>query len=275
MKKVVISVLCIAMIVLMSSCSKVVNQESKKQIVIPEYLSDCDAQFNETDNQLLISFGLKDKNKKYVSSNGVAKVLVKDKTKNKLYNKSIDFTKNDFSDYTSKMWKGTRYLCGIYINADEIAPAANDEGIVELTVSAADEQAVFETQKINVFGLPTKNIEIKKPKLPKTVSYYDFDNKETKISITDVSFKTEIIGDYSTVDAKVTVKMIKNNLESNSDSFMIKCILKDSNGVKVSSEDEYGDYIKNGESEYIDVSFSDLDPNESYKLTFESVDDSI
>ncbi len=257
-----------------TSCSSMKNKVEKALSIIPEYLSDCDAQFNETENQLLISFGLQDKNKKYISSSGTAKIVITDKTNNKLYNGTITFDEKNFSDYTSKQWNGTRYLCGIYIDANKILPAANDEGTVELSVTAADKQAVFKTQKIKVFYLPTKEISVKKPKLPQKVSYYDFDNKETVISITNVDFKTEIISDYASVEVKATVKMIRNNLESQSDSFSIKCVMKDSKDVIVSSEEELCDYIKNGESTTIEFSFDELDANEKYKISFESINDS-
>lgn len=273
MKKTVCSFMLLSIIILCSSCSAITKSISNVSMVIPEYLSDCDAQFNETDNQFLVSFGLKDSKEKYIATNGTAKVLLTDKKNNKLFEKTINFDEKDFSDYTSKQWEGSRYLCGLYINSKDITPAATNEGIVELSVSAADKQAVFKTQRISVFGLPTKDINIKKPKLPKKISYIDFDKKETVVSISDIVLKTDILIDKAYVEAKVSVKMIKNNLDKD-DDFEIKCVLKDSKGVQVANEEMYCEYIKNGESEYVDVLFDELDANEEYKLSFVSVDDS-
>lgn len=262
MKKLIVLFL-IVVSVLLTSCNSVIQ----KTVNVPEYLSDCDAQYNEEDEQYLVSFGLKDKSKKYIASIGTAKIVFKDKTKNKLYDKTIKFSEKDFSDYTSKLWKGTRYLCGLYIDTKEITPAASDEGVAELTITAADGQAVFDTEKIELLDLPTKEIDIKNQKLPKKLSYIDFDNKETVYSVTDVSYKTEIMLDSASVEAKATVKMIKNNIEKD-DFFTVKCVLKDSKGVEAASEEEYCEYISNGESKYVTFDFTDLDANESYTLSF-------
>lgn len=119
----------------------------------------------------------------------------------------------------------------------------------------------------------TGGLVINLPSVPATINNYGYNNVlKTQISVEELSYETKIYnsGD-ATVTLKLKVKMLKNNENATSVSTSIGYKLKDSDGIIVDSGTIYISQMAVGESCLADKLFFDLDPNETYTLTFDNV----
>lgn len=248
------------------------DQPQDENVPQVNYISNRTAQYNEEDKQYVVFFGLQaSEYGEYMSSSGVADIVIKDDTGNELYNKKINFTDSDFTTWTNSYWDNSRYLCGLYINASDIKGSASSTGT--LTLSVSGENFEFSPYNIQLFNLPIKQIKVDLPDLPKKIYNYTYTgNTEKVINITDIKYETTSNYDStSTIKFTFTVKMITNYSNSTSTYSQIGYKLKNSKGVIVNSGTHFVDAMSVGETVLEELSIYDLNPNDTYTLTLENV----
>lgn len=234
------------------------------------WISDRRVQFNEADGQYVIMFGLKDDNQNYLSANGVATIIITDESGNQLYNNQINFTQKDFTGWTNQSWDSERYLCGIYINKSDIAGGSSTSGTLSLAVSG--EGFNFDAKNLSINNLPSKQVSITVPATPATIYNYDYrDNVETVVSVEKLVCETQSNYDgKSTLILKLNVKLLENYTDTTGPNSKVGYKLKNSEGIIIDSGHFYIAPMEVGEVCLEEERIYDLNPNDSYTLTFEN-----
>ena len=112
------------------------------------------------------------------------------------------------------------------------------------------------------------NLEIKKGELPQKIEYAEKYEGKVVCEINDVSYETG----FSDVEVIATVKMDKNEIKSSTYNFpLIKCFLKNSKNVIVTSQIQKLEIINEGDSIEVTFKFSDLIDSEIYTPTFKLI----
>lgn len=235
------------------------------------WISDRRVQFNEADGQYVIIFGLKDDNQNYLSANGVATIVITDESGNQLYNNQINFTKKDFTGWTNQSWDSERYLCGIYINKSDIAGGSSTNGTLSLAVSG--DGFNFDAKNLSINNLPSKQLSLTLPATPATIYNYDYrDNVDTVVSVESITYETQSnYNGKSTLRLKLNVKMLENYTDTTAGATSkVGYKLKNSQGIIIDSGHFYVAPMAVGEVCLEEETIFDLNPNDSYTLTFEN-----
>lgn len=111
------------------------------------------------------------------------------------------------------------------------------------------------------------NLEIVKGELPQKIEYSEEYTGKLTCEITDISYETG----FWDVEVTATVKMDKNAIESPIYFPLIKCFLKNSKNVIVSSQIQKLENINEGDSIGVAFKFNDLIDNETYTPTFKLI----
>ena len=119
-----------------------------------QYISDRSVEYNSEykEFRVFFSFKLKDKNTR-VASSGNIHIIINNNKNQLVYEKDINFDKDDFGYWTSTKWGGEdQYLCCIYIPVSDIKNGATSSGVLEMKVTM--EHYSFESSKHSVYNLP-------------------------------------------------------------------------------------------------------------------------
>lgn len=234
------------------------------------WITDRRVQYDSANEEYIVFFGLKDYNEEYVASKGTAKIIINDETGNELYNKEINFTEADFTSWTNQTWDEPKYMCGLYIKKSDIAGSATSTGVLSLTVEC--ENASFDPDNISIYDLPSKQLSIQLPSTPTTIYNYGYKgNTETIVSVEKISYESESNYDgRATVTFKMNVKLIANYSDSTGPNSRVGYKLKNSEGIIVDSGHFYIAPMEVGEVVAEEAIVFDVDPNDSYTLTFEN-----
>lgn len=232
------------------------------------YISDRTCSYYEKDKEFVVFFGLQDYNNKFIEASGTAKIVIEDNSGNILYDKEIQFTPDDFSDWSFAYRDESRHLCGLHISIDDIKGGASTSGVLTLTVTG--DNYSFDPSTISINNLPSKSVGIKLPSTPAIIKNYDYKgNVEFVISIDSITLETESNYDgKSTARFTIVATMKSNNSKYSSSYTYVGYKLKDSSGIVVSSGKAMVDAVGVGERVKADFNIYDLDPNDSYTLTF-------
>ena len=235
------------------------------------YIGNRRVQYNEAEEQYVVFFSFSDATQNnYIAGAGTAEIVITETTGNELYNRSIKFTEKDFTNWTNQMWDGERLMCGLYINKADILGSASSTG--NLTLKVYGDNFSFDADTINIYELPMKGLDIRFPEIPYVVTEYDYyNNPEFVLEVQDVDF--EVSSNY---DAKISgslsvkVKMLTNNSDSSSSYSHVSYKLKNSEGIVVNSGSILINPMSAGEIAMGNAYLNDLNPNDSYILTFEN-----
>ena len=236
-----------------------------------QWISDRRVQYNKEDEQYVVFFGLQDANHNYVSASGTVKIRISDESGNELYNNEIAFTKNDFTEWTNQSWDSARYMCGIYIKRSDVKGGASTGGVLSLAVECEDGTS-FDADNLTIYDLPSKKVSIKMPSTPAKIYNYNYKGSvETIISVEKITYETESSYDGTArLIMKFNVKLIANYTDTSGHTSKIGYKLKNSDGVIVKSGHFYVSPMEVGEIALEEETIYDLDPNDSYVLTFEN-----
>lgn len=117
-----------------------------------KYLSDRDIDYYEEDNQYILFFGLKNAAEQRISASGKAGVIITNSDGVEIYNKTLTFNSDDFSNWTNALL-GERYLCGLRIKADNFKHNNSSTGKVALTITL-DDGTYFDESTMTIYDLP-------------------------------------------------------------------------------------------------------------------------
>lgn len=234
-----------------------------------EWISDRKVQYNEAENKYIVFFGLKNAEENYVSSSGNAEIIVTDNSDTVIYEREKSFSSKDFSNWTNRYWDSSRYLCGLYIDREELAGAASSSGKLSLKVTL-DDGTWFDAEILSISDLPPISVKIIMPEIPCTYLDTRFSSYTSSVEVTKLTFSTEVHHDATaTLSVEVLIKLLdKTNEKNESSTVCVGYKLYDSDGVVVDSGHIYSNPIAIGEASKDSFSIYDLDPRETYKLVF-------
>ena len=246
--------------------TQVPTQPPKQENI--EYISDRRTQYDEAKKQHIVFFGLQTESGTYVDASGYADVVIKDKSGYVIYDRRINFTPADFTSWTNSSWDTSRYMCGLYIDQDDIEGSASESGDLTMKVTLSD-GTWFSEYTMTVYDLPPVQLSITVPELPAV--YTDEAYSYTSIvSINKLEYTTSTSYDGTArVEFTVLLKLEeKSKRQNESDRVHVGYKLYDSEGVVVGSGQILSDPIAVGESSRDSFTIYDLDPRETYVLKF-------
>ena len=223
--------------------------------------------YDDTNKYHRVFFGLKDTNGNYISAkSGTATIKIENTAGEIIYSKSVSFTESDFTTWTNKFWDSDRLLACIYIKDSELTKGSSDEG--KLSISVVADTASFDATTIAIYDLPTKNISIKLPSTPQSVSDYGYsDNLEATIRVDKITYESEV---YNYNDVTVTFSfqttMTYNSTPGTSKYVHIGYKLKNSSGIIVDSGTIGVSQSDTGDVSLTEKIFFDLNMKETYTL---------
>lgn len=246
------------------------GQETNSSYPDIQWITDRRVQFNSEDKQYVVFFGLQDSGKNYVSASGIASIKITDETGNELFNKDISFTEKDFTEWTNQSWDSPRFMCGIYINQSDIAGSASTSGSLSLAVKC--DTAEFEPDNLYIYDLPSKELSVQLPITPAKVTNYNYrGDVETIVSITKISCESRTNYDSTaTLTINMNVELIANYSDITGHSSKVGYKLKNSEGIIVDSGQFYISPMEVGEIVAEQGMIYNIDPNDTYTLTFEN-----
>lgn len=233
-----------------------------------EFISDRRTQYDDATKQHIVFFGLQTENGTYVDAAGYANIVIKDKSGYVIYDKEIQFTSADFTSWTNSSWDSSRYMCGLYINQDDIEGSASESGELILRVTLSD-GTWFNDYTMTVYDLPPVQLSITVPELPAVYTDQAYSYTNT-VSVNKLEYTTTTSYDGTArVEFTVLLKLEeKSKRQNESDRVHVGYKLYDSEGVVVGSGQILSDPIAVGESSRETFTIYDLDPRETYVLKF-------
>ncbi len=270
MKKTILGFLLLILVLSLCGCnsnsgSNDENVNNKGNI---EYISDRKCSYYSENEEYIVFFGLQDNNNNYLDASGTAEIVIVDDNNIEIFEKSIQFSESDFTDWSNAMRDYSRYLCGIHIKRSEISGSTTKSGKLKLTVYADD--VSFDESSMIITDLPSKSVNITLPSTPQTIKNYDYSgNLEFEAIVENITCSTESNYDgKSTATFVITTKMTKNNSKYSASYFYVGYKLKNSKGIVVKSEKTGLPSVGVGETVQDDFIIFDLDPTDSYVLEF-------
>ena len=233
-----------------------------------ETIGNRNVQFNESDDQYVVFFAFHNNAGTYIAGSGTAEIVIEDEGGAILYEQSIYFDENDFTNWTNRYWDSSRYMCGLYINRSDLAGAASNSGTLSLKV-ILDDGRWFDAYAMTITNLPPLSVNITFPSVPDT--YLDMRYSYTStVMVTKLSFTTEIAYDgTATVNVEIVMKLIdKTGRVEESGTVAIGYKVYDSDGIVVDSGHIYSDPIAVGEASKKTFRIYDLDPRGTYTVVF-------
>lgn len=236
-----------------------------------EYISDRRVQYDESNKQHIVFFGLQNSSNTYLSANGTASITISDKSDTVIFQKDIAFPEKDFTDWTNQTWDSSRYLCGLYIKDSELQGSASDSGNLDIKVTL-DNGVWFDSKIISIYDLPSISVKINLPQIPATFKDMQYSSYTSTVQIRKLEYSSEVSYDgEATLYFDVILKLISKTDNTNESSTVaIGYKLYNSDNIVVSSGHIYSDPIAVGESSKNDFSIYDLDPRDVYTLKFEN-----
>lgn len=232
-----------------------------------EYISDRRVQHDDTNKHQIVFFGLQDSNNNYTSASGTASITIIDNSNCTLYQKDVPFTPEDFTDWTNTTWDSSRYLCGLYIDDEDIEGSASSSGKLLLKVTL-DDGTYFTETTLTISDLPSLSVNIIMPEIPSTYKDTRYSSYTSTVQVTKLTFETSVSYDgTATAKFEAVLKLIsKTKYTNESSTVTVGYKLYDSDGIVVDSGQMYSNPIAVGESSKETFTIYDLDPRETYTL---------
>lgn len=163
------------------------------------WLSDYRFLYYDDFSKFVLLFELADENENAVSTSGTVKIRIVNDDKITVYEKTRNFTKSNFENWTYDDTK-EMYLAAIYIEPKDITSGSTEFGTVYFTVYGDDYN--FEECSISVFDLPTKSstpqTNNNNNTNTNTNNNNSSDNNPNKITCLSIYCENEVVksGDY-------------------------------------------------------------------------------
>lgn len=239
------------------------------------YISNRRVQYEESIGKNVLIWSLTEdrESSNYISLPATAFVRVVNNRGETVLDNAYEISVDDYHTGTNIYDPTPVLYCWLELDNEDFVKGSTDEGTLYFSLST--DYGNFDEYAIDVDNLPLKEISIKLPEVPITINNYNYeDTPEMILDIISVDVKYENNYDDS-VTAKLTVKATMTyNVEGDkhSDTTSIGYKLKDSEGVVIDSGEMYLDPMCVGETVKDDMSFYDLDLNESYTIEFIDTD---
>lgn len=152
------------------TCKVTVKQKTNKI----EYISERAVQYDDATNSQFVFFALETSKHVKVAGSGTATITITNDKNETVYNSTLNFTPNDFGNWTSAL-KGTRYLCCLKIPNSAILSGKSSTGTLSLNVKLSDGR-YFPTSSHYISDLPTdlkKYVKITMPQTPYVIQNGD------------------------------------------------------------------------------------------------------
>lgn len=263
------------------------NQNEKYKNI--EYISDLDAVYYSDQDLYRIFFSLKFKDGTYTDASGTSDIKIVDNNGKELFNNQIDFTENNFSNWTSKITNNNRYLCSIDIKRSSLLESTTEKGTIYLVVKLLDDSK-FKECKISIDNLPvasfpnTGNNDINNPDTNNRIPDIDYSSQcsllydlDTTLTYFDASNIAKVVSvnynfEKHAIDpAKVNLKVIYTiqRTQKTYKSFFYSVKLKQNKTGNVISTRTYSlTDLNDGETKEEKLTYIDLEPGD-YTLLFE------
>ena len=232
-----------------------------------EYISDRTVDYDDANKQHRVFFGLKSEKNEYMSAeSGVATIKIENTAGEVVYSKEVKFTSYDFSTWTNRYWDSSRLLACIYIKDSEITKGSSEKGTLSLSVVA--DNTSFSATTINIYDLPTKEITINLPSIPKTFTEYGYNNKkESTVSVDKITYSSNVY-DYDDVTVTLVIQttMTYNSTPGTAQYAYIGYKLKNSSGIIVDSGSILISKADKGDTVVTEKIFFGLNMKEAYTL---------
>lgn len=282
---VVVVALIIVIIILFSNGSNKTNEviESTTEAVIEtEFENDYGisevskigsrtVDYNSSTDEFRVFFDLVDANGNLTSSEGYADISIVNDNSETVYEKCIEFTEDNFTEWTNSYWDERHYMACIYIPRSDITPGTVQTGTLSLAVTCSDGEVYFEPYQIKIYNdLPISEVSITLPELPVTLKQLDYNgNFKNQMTVKAIDYTiTNLMDGEATIEFSLTVSLDKSSADSESYSeFTYK--LYDSSDVVVDSGIVLNNPVSVGESTVSKVYVFNLIPGENYKLVLD------
>lgn len=204
------------------------------------------------------------------AGSGTARVTIKDEQENILYNKSVEFSEEDFITWHTETTEDLCYV--LTIKDKDIESATSTSGT--LTLKVFGEYFTSEDISVDIYDLPQKSADIILPDTPTTIMDESFSSHISYITINDISYETKYSSNgkmtlYLNVDILLDQKIGEENTADSVSVGYYRII--DSQGYVADSGIIYSDALRPGEKTKAKQNIYDLDSSETYTLTLENV----
>lgn len=237
-----------------------------------QYIGDRTVDYEEETNQFRVFFRLCDAQENEMDASGTAKIKITNDNGEVVFDKEIEFTPDDFTNWTNSYRDDNRYEACIYISKNDIDPGSIESGILSLSVVGDDYS--FSSKDLTIYdNLPTKTSSIKLPDVPSTYKEYGYhdDVYKCKVEVENIDCVFDEPNDgEQTAKLTFTVKMLEGS-SNTAQSSRIGYSLKDSDGMVVDSGTLYFSQLFDGETAKEEQNFYDLKVGEYYTLTLTDV----
>ncbi len=261
-KRKVITISAIAAIIVVIIISIVVTMSSNVK-----YISDRSVDFEESSNQFRVFFSLLNSNEKYVSSDGTAHIKITNDNSEIVFEKDIEFNKEDFSTWSNQLTQTSYESACIYIPKDNISEGTIDSGVLTLGVKL-NNGTEFENETFEIYGnLPVKSVTLNLPNLPETVNEYGYENEHEKtIEIDEIKYETDYsYGGETSIKISFNITLLENKNEySDYSNFTFK--IKDSTGKVIENREVFCGQMSIGDTKIQEEIVYNLKPGETYTL---------
>ena len=231
------------------------------------WISDRSVQYKEADDMYNVLFALSDQNGTKLKTSGVAEITIKDEKENLLYNKSINFTESDFTEWTNKNRDDYTLGCWLNIPRTDVKGSSSSSGTLSLKV-ITESGIFFDTYNMTITNLPEKTVEIKLPEVPVTHVDQRYSDEVSYITVHSLTYKqTYLYKGEASVEFEVLISLDGRTGKRNVSRYAeIGYKVYDEDGVVVESGDIYTNNLAIGEKSKNTFTISDLDPMKTYTL---------
>lgn len=240
------------------------------------YISNRTVQYDDATgkNQVLWTISKGETGSNYIATDTTVHIRIVNNSGDTVLDKDYTVTSDEYHTGTNT-FDHTPVLYGwLNIDEEDYIKGNTDKGTLYLSATL-DNGISFSEDAYTITHLPLKSLNIKLPDLPLTINNYDYEETPQRI-IQLISVDIKYKNNYDTsVTAELIVKatMTYNvDGERHSDNTSIGYKLRDSEGTVINSGEMFLDPMCVGDTVKDNMSFYDLDLNESYTLEFIDTD---
>lgn len=235
------------------------------------YITERSVQYNSEKDVYNVMFSIEDENYEPLAVDGTAYIEIMDINDNILYDDYIDFTASDFTSWSSRLRDDSTYGYWLNIPRDYVEGGTSSTGTLALSVFG-DEYS-FSKELLSISDLPTKEASIILPDTPISIIDMRYHSHTSYASISDLSYdsKNNYDGEM-TLTLYLTITLDSKEGEENvADSAAVAYKITDSEGFVAETGTIYSQALRVGEKSKEKEVIYDLDPSETYTVTFENV----
>lgn len=236
------------------------------------YLTERSVQYNSEKDVYNVMFAFETIDHTEIAADGTAHIQIKDIDENVLYDDFIDFDESDFTTWSSRLKDTSTYGCWLNIPRGDIEGGISSTGTLTLQVSCCYD-IYFSEEDLSIFDLPTKEASIILPDTPISIIDMRYHSHTSYASISDLSYdsKNNYDGEM-TLTLYLTITLDSKEGEENvADSAAVAYKITDSEGFVAETGTIYSQALRVGEKSKEKEVIYDLDPSETYTVTFENV----